>query len=1024
MNEKVINKKKTLRRMIIAVCVLCSTFSLYAQRTVSGSVKDVNDQPIAGVTVFVKGASNGTTTGMNGTFSLNVQENDVLVFSFIGYVTQEIKVTSQTTVSVVLQETSQELEELVIVGYGAQKKVNLAGAVSTISAEKIVQTPSANLTNAVVGRLSGVLATNSNGAPGSGSSLQIRGLSTLRDNSPLIVIDGIIGGDFSQIDPNEIQSITVLKDASSAVYGARAANGVFLITTKRGDIGKPKISYNGMVGIQQPTYYTKLMTPYEYAYNKNKAYRNMGYDPANPAQATNFYSDELLARLKAGTWGVDWQEASFQDNAFETQHNLSVNGGTEVLRYFLSAGYFDQNGMFENMDFNRYNLRANIDAKITKHLDIGLNVEGRQTNNNLLGTSIDELFFDMIAADPARYQAPYYPDGKPVDPQVRNPVENPKSGGYERRRTNYFQGVLSFEQRLPFVTEGLSVKGNASFGYNFYVSKKFVKPFMMYVEDENGNVTNAIQRGTALALTEFFENTRSNVYNISLNYARIFGSHDVSAMLLYEQAESVGDQINGTKQDYTTDIKDELYASGTNNQSFSGTSILNEARRSLVGRANYAFNSKYLFEFSFRYDGSYRFPKETRFGFFPSVLLAWRISEESFFKNAGSLDFVDNLKLRFSKGLIGNDRVNAFQFMDSYSINSSAGPVFGGSPGILVNYGVYPNPLITWEKQDNNNIGIDLSLWKGKLSIEADAFYRETRDILWSRDRSVPGTFGRSLPNENYAQMQSHGFDLTVGHRNSIKDVQYSVQLTGTYATNKVTQIDDPSSALDYQKQLNRPLGFRVGYEALGFFQSAEEAASWYGGKQFGQTSIAGDIKYADVNGDNEITNTDQKILSNNGYAPRLAFGLSFGVQWKNFDLEVLAQGAALRTVLMHTMGRTMFIWALCNSPQYLTDSWSPDNQDAKYPIAWIDSRSINDRTSSVWLKDAAYVRLKSASLGYTIKQKGLQSIGIEKLRVYISGFNLFTLSQFKEFDPEAEDPSARYYPQQRNINLGVNISF
>jgi TonB-linked SusC/RagA family outer membrane protein len=962
---------------------------------------------------------------VDGNFSLNVADNALLQVSFIGYIAQEISVLNAASPIVIrLLEDVSQLEEVVVVGYGTQKKVNLAGAVSTVSAEKIIQTPSANLTNAVAGRLSGVLATNNSGAPGSGSSLQIRGLSTLNNNSPLIVIDGIIGGDFSQIDPNEIQSITALKDASSAVYGARAANGVFLITTKRGTIGKPKITYNGMVGVQQPTQYTKLMGPYEYAYTKNQAYRNMGYDPNNPAQASMFYSDDRLAQLKAGTWGVNWQEASLQDNPVETQHNLSVNGGTEAIRYFLSTGYLDQDGMFENMSFNRYNLRANVDAKITKHLDIGLNVEGRQTNNNLLGTSTFELFYDMVAADPARYKAAYYPDGKPVDAQVRHPIENPKRGGYERQRTNYFQSVLSFEQRLPFVTQGLSVKGNAAFSYNYYFSKRFVKPFMMYVEDENGNVTNALERGTALALTENFQNTRGTVYNVSLNYARIFGGHDVSAMLLYEQSESTGDQMNGTKQNYTTDIKDELYASGTNNQSFSGTSILDEARRSLVGRANYAFNGKYLFEFSFRYDGSYRFPKETRFGFFPSVLLAWRISEEPFFKNAGGPDFVDNLKLRFSKGLMGNDRVNAFQFMDSYSINSGSGPVFGGSPEVFVNYGVYPNPLITWEKQDNNNLGIDLSLWKGKLSVEADGFYRKTRDILWSRNRSVPGTFGRSLPNENYAQMQSHGIDLTVGHQNRISDWQYSVQLTGTYATNKVTQIDDPSSGLDYEKQLNRPVGFRVGYDALGFFQSAEEAAAWYGGQQFGQTSVAGDIKYADVDGDNEITTRDQKILSYNGYAPRLVFGLSLGVQWKNFDLDILAQGAGMRTVLMTEFSRTMFIWGVCNSPQYLTDSWSPDNRDAQYPLAWADSRSINNRTSSVWLKDAAYVRLKSASLGYTVKQKGLQAIGIDKLRVYVSGFNLFTLSQLKEFDPEAEDPSARYYPQQRNMNIGVNVSF
>jgi TonB-linked SusC/RagA family outer membrane protein len=993
-------------------------------KRITGTVVDSKGEAIIGANISEKGTRNGAVSDLEGKFSLQVNPDAILVITYIGYTTQEVVVGDQTNLNITLSENNQALDEVVVIGYGTQKKVNLTGAVSTITAEKLTSTPSINLTNSMAGRLTGVIATNPNGQPGSGSNLSIRGQSTMNNNSPLFVIDGIISNDIAHIDPNEIQSISVLKDASASVYGARAANGVFLVTTKRGTMGKPKISYSGMVGVQNSTQYTRLLSGYEYAVARNAGLVNQGYDITNPAHASRFFSDQEVADLKSGKMGVDWQKEALKKNSLATQHNISVNGGTEQIRYFMSLGYLDQDGMFDNINFKRYNFRANVDTKITSTLDVGLNLEAYQTNTQGLGTVYDELFWDMIIANPTTFSSAYYPDGRPVDPQVRNPAENPKSGGYERKKTGALSGTLSFEQRLPFITEGLSVRGNASIYSESYFRKKFVKPFTMYIEDANGNILNALQRGTGLALDENFRLLRRNTYNISLNYARTFDKHDFAGLLLFEQTDETGDSMNGTKQDYSTDIKDELFASGTANQSFTGTGILNDARRSWVGRLNYAYNSKYLLETSFRYDGSYRFPKENRWGFFPSVSLGWRISEEGFFKNAATLEFIDHLKIRASKGLIGNDRVNAFQYMDAYSINSGSGPVLGGVPQVLINYGVYPNSNITWEKQDNNNLGLEASLWKGMLTAEMDVFYRKTTDILWSRDRSVPETFGRGLPNENYAQMRSSGFEINLGHHNKINEVQYDVQLIGSYATNKVTQIDDPSSRLDYEKQLNRPLGFIVGYDALGFFQSNEEAAAWYGGKQFGQATQAGDIKYADVDGDGEISNRDQKILSNNNGTPKIVYGLSFGLKWKNFDLDLMAQGAAAVTKTMDLNGRTMFLWGIGNTFEYMLDYWSPENRDAKYPLAWVDGRSNNDRVSQIWMKNAAYLRLKTASLGYTFTQRWLKNKGIENLRLYVSGTNLFTWSALKEFDPEAENGGGRYYPQQKNVNIGLNLTF
>lgn len=998
------------------------------QIAISGTVTDDKGNPIPGVTIRGKGHTYGTSTDANGKFSVNVTSTkDILVFSSVGYVTKEVPVGNETVLKVVLDIEVKYQEAVVVVGYGTQKKVNLTGSVATISGAEIKKTPTGNLTNAIAGRLPGVIATNGNGRPGSGSSMLIRGQSTLNVNDPLIVVDGIVRTDgFGQIDPNEVESISILKDASAAaVYGARAANGVFLITTKRGKTGKPTITYTGMVGIQNATQYPKLMSAFEYASVRNQALKNQGYDPTNPAHTGLFFSDGDLEKFRTG--GTDWYKETFKSNSTQTQHNLSVNGGTENIRYFMSLGYLDQNGMYDNINFKRYNLRANIDAKVTQTLTVGLNLEGRQEKSNTPGWDANDIFNRVINVNPVR--PAYHPDGKPYNTTGSHPIEMIYNSGYGRNQYDVFQGTLFFEQQLTFL-KGLSVRGTGSYYKQHLTNKSFITPYTMYDEDANGNVTNTKVVGGRTSLSQKYEGIENITLNASLNYNRKFNLHEVSGLLLFEQFSAKGGTFNGRKEDFATNVKDEFFASGPANQTLDGSGILNDARRSLVGRFNYAYDSRYLLEATFRYDGSFLFPKASRFGLFPAFSAGWRISEENFYKNSSAMRFMNSLKLRASKGLIGNDRigsekVRAFQFTDSYTIVAGSGPVVNGQALPYVQYGVYPNPNITWEKQDNTNLGLDAYFFNSLFGLEFDYFFRTTRDILWSRERSVPGTFGRVLPNENYAQVKSKGFEFTLSHQQQLNDFSYNLRLIGSYAVNEVTQIDDPSSALDFQKQLGRPMGYRYGYEALGLFRSQDEADKWYGGKQFGQKNMAGDIKYADVDGNGEITLNDQKVLANYGQTPRIMYGISGGFNWKNIDFNFLIQGAAQRNIMMDGAARIMYQnGGSSNNFAYLTDSWSPENPDAKYPIAWVDQRLTNNRASDFWMRKAGYARLKSVDIGYNINKEWLKRKNIQQLRVYVAGYNLLTWSQLKEFDPEIESPNGNYYPQQRTINVGVNVSF
>ena len=993
---------------------------------ISGKVIDSNNEPIIGASVIEQGGGSGTITDLSGHFVLNVRSsNAVIEVTYVGYKKEITKVLVGTMMTITLKDDTKLLEEVVVVGYGTKKKVNLTSAVAAVSGKELIQTPVANLSNSIAGRMPGVIAVNSSGAPGSGSTLSIRGSSTLNNNSPLVVVDGIPYDSFNSFDPNEIESITVLKDgAAAAIYGARANNGVFLVTTKRGKIGKISINYSGTLSLQSPTMYPKPMNPYQYATATNQALDNAGYDRNNPAHASRYYKDEAIKKYQTGEDGANWYDESFKKTSLMQNHNVTVNGGSEFIKYFLSLALLNQDGMYDNINYKAYKFRSNMDIKLAKTLSLGVNLEGRQENQNSPTVPANTIFQHVSRANPTFKT--YYPSGRPVNNASEHAIEEIRNSGYNRQLHNTFQGTLSLNWNLDGLTKGLSATANVSFGKYYNFGKAFNTPYTIYTEDAKGNITGSKTNGGnggKTTLSETFKHSYSIFSNIGLNYQRTFGKHDISGLFVYEQNGAKGDEFSGTKQDFPVMSKDEFFASGPENQNLTGTSSINDARRAYVGRLSYAFDSKYLIEGSFRVDGSYKFPKGKKYGFFPSISAGWRISQEKFILENESLSFITNLKLRGSFAQVGNDKVNAFQYEDSYVISSTNGPFFNNAAQTLIYYGVYPNTNITWETADNFNIGIDGELWNGKLGFEFDYFEKNTRDILWSRVRSIPATFGRDLPNENYAKMRNHGFEVTLSHRNQINKVYYNLRLTGSYAKNKVTQIDDPANALDFQKQINRTLGFRSGYKALGLFQSKEEAKSWMNGQQFGVTSLAGDIKYADIDNNGIINSKDQTVLSNNNNTPKLMLGLTGDLSWKGFDLSFLLQGAAMRNIML-SMNSRVTLSDGSNSYAYLLDAWSPENKDAKYPLLWTGSRTINDRNSDFWLKDASYLRLKTITIGYTIPSLSIKQWGINSLRFYFSGQNLFTWSPLEGFDPEAGAGNGAYYPQQKLFSFGVNLNF
>jgi TonB-linked SusC/RagA family outer membrane protein len=1011
---------------------------------ITGKVTDEKGETLPGVSVALKGTSTGVVTDINGKFSLNVPNasSGTLVFSYIGYTPQEVILNGQTTINVQLTADSKSLNEVVVVGYGTQKKATLTGSISQVKGSELVKSPQPNLSNGIAGRFSGVIVNNRSGEPGyDGSGITVRGLGTTGSNDVLIVVDGIPGqvGGLERLDPNDIESMSVLKDASAAIYGNRAANGVILITTKRGKTGKPTINYSFNQGFSSPTRLPKMADAATYAQIMNE----INYD-SNPAGGLNqSYTADQIQKFKDGSDplnypNTDWEKQTLKGSALQNQHSLSVSGGSEDVKYFVSLGTLYQDGIYKNgaTKYHQYNFRSNIDANVTKRLKVGLSLSGREEDRQFPVTGAGDLFRSVYRAKPI--VAAYYPNGLPTTGiENNNPaVQVTDIAGINNNPKQVFNGILRGSYAIPGI-EGLSLDGFFSVDKSYTFGKNFSKPYLLYSYDPTSNVYNKVIVGgnnNAATLFESQTNQALITSNIKLNYAHKFGLHDISAFVGYEQSKNHLEYFDATRYNYLSSQLPELSQGGS-----AATDYLNSGyssnynRSSYISRLTYAYDEKYLFEGQLRADGSSIFPSLKRWGYFPSASVGWRISKENWFKS--SVGFFDDLKIRASYGSLGNDNVTGFQYFNNYVLvnNGFVASLPGsGSNTIQPNIALkkLANPDITWETAKKLDVGINATFLHN-FTVEAIYFQQRRSNILTARNASVPGSSGivnpfndgsasytPLVPSENIGKVNSDGFEATLGYNSTGHAFVWGVSGNFTYAKSKIVFIDEASGTLSYQRQTGLPLGTSLLYDAIGIFRTQADLDSY----PHVPGAKVGDLKYLDYNKDGQITADDQ-TRTKYGNIPQITYGFSFNAAYKNFDLSVLFAGQA--QVSQYVLPEAGSVGNFYSS--WADNRYSASNTNGTYP-------RVTDRASNAisgglynntfWLNNASFLRLKNVQLGYNFNSPFLSKLKIGGLRVYASGFNLFTITKVKDYDPEGTSGSGQFYPQQRILNLGVNVKF
>ncbi len=1006
--------------------------------TITGVVMDANGEPVIGANVVEKGTTNGTITDVDGKYILDNVSGKSLLVSYIGYISQEVTVRDGSPVNVKLLEDTQKLEEVVVVGYGIQKKVNLTGSVSSVSAEEIQDTPASSLSNALVGKIAGVLLTQSGGKPGASSDMTVRAKGTWNDTEPLYVIDGIIRDKFAfdGLDASEVENLSVLKDgASAAIYGARAANGVVLVTTKKGKMGKPVISYTGSIGLSDATKIPETQNAYNQALfiNHNRDVENV--DPTD----LSYYTDDELEYFRKNNY--NWLDEAWKQ-PLVTRHSLNVSGGNERVRYFIGGNYYYETGSFDNLSFKKYNLRSNIEANITKDLVATLNLNmdirndhkpyWRYDNDN---DTMNDLYKALLFRTG---QVPPYVNGLPTGSFVEwHPLEIlGDNTGYNRKKYSNYEANISLQYNVPFV-KGLSLKLLFNKYNRHTFIKQFNRPYSLYEFKMTGGhnhiVTDVVDfvkvRNDGDYLEEKYDTKDSYQLNGYITYANKFGKHDVGALFVYEQTEGTVDWFNGRRNYFISSAVDQLFAGSSDSKNSTVDGKGEETGRiSYIGRLNYGYDDKYLVEASFRYDGSVNFAPKNRWGFFPSASLAWRVSEEKFFKE--NVRFMNYLKLRTSIGLLGNDRivlkdknaVSGWQWMQRYNLVDGA--YFGSlSSGVAAD--VIPNVDITWEKSLTYNFGLDATFLNNKLSLNVDAFYRHTYDILGDRAASVPATFGAKMPSENYAVIDARGFEVELGYNDKIgDDFKYYVKGNLGYAVNEVITKDEAENLRSYKSEIGYSTDRKMGYIATGILRTqADLDALPEGYTIFGQKPELGMLNYRDLRGANSdepdgVIDDNDKDWIINHTTPPLNYGISLGGSWKGISLDIFLQGVAGNDIMIDMRGAQA-------RPQetnfdFWTDHWTPENVNAAFPRA---SRNAAGEESTFWVRDGSFMRLKNVNLAYALPKSVLTKLGVAQLKFFLTGNNLCLLqNKMKYYDPE--NSSIRAYPLMRSYSFGVNLSF
>lgn len=1044
MMEKSLRKKScfqvTRTYLFLLLMVLASTASSYAQNVVKGMVMDIADNPLPGVSVVVKGSTTGTTTDLDGRYSINVPKNETLVFTYIGMVKQEVKVSGKRTLNVILQEDVSVLNEVVVVGYGIQKKAHLTGSVATVDSKELLKASTSNITQALVGKLPGLITQQPAGGPGSDNvEILVRGRSTYQGEGfgPLTLVDGVERS-MSQIDPNDVESITVLKDASAcAVYGMKGAGGVILVTTKRGSEGKTTINYKGSLTLSHATTLPKFMNGTQYMQWYNLA-REMDGLP-------RYYSDEEISMTCNGDPTDGYENTNWQDALYKTtlqhNHNLSVSGGTQKTKYFLSGGFMKQNGFIKGHNLQRGNFRSNIDTNPIEGMKIAFNVGARIEDLNISGThpyanqSNNNVVASLLAAVPF---VPREYMGYPTGPQRNgdNPEYGADHSGFSKRRTVKIETSVNVDYEMPFL-KGLKAGMFMSWDWDDTANKKISYPYKVmryypHLKTYDYEYTDSMRKGGIMVQSD--DKYQQLILRPSISYHGDFGKHSVNALLLYEQTTRKSSNFSANRTDFILfDIPELDFGSKIHPSDGNHGGSSESAYAGFVGRFNYGYANKYLAEFTFRYDGSYKFAEDNRWGFFPSVSLGYVLSEEDFFKSL--FPSINYFKLRGSFGILGNDNVGDFKHRKLFALRNNF-VAFGSTPqaeNTLYNKNLYPMPDLTWEKCRTYNVGFELNAWEGKLGIEFDVFYKYTYDILREIGGAYPASLGGHYPTiENSGAFDNRGFELTLKHMNRIGQVNYNLNANMSFARNRILRITQPDNTTEWKNRLGRSVDILWGFKSNGLYQTEEELAM--APKTAYKDAQLGDIRYIDINGDGWL-NEDDRVEVGRSTTPEMMFAFSGDMNWKGLDFSFQFQGAALcDKFLSHRWGNDVedntpltrpWYGGWDNAPLFLVEgAWRPDNPNADYPRLSTSPISNNCLASDYWKKNGAYLRLKNVTLGYTLPKKWTKKALIENLRFYVSGSNLLTFTEFKYLDPESPNVINGYYPQQRTFVFGVDVTF
>ncbi|WP_316749351.1 SusC/RagA family TonB-linked outer membrane protein [Pedobacter gandavensis] len=1010
----------------------------YVVIDIRGRVVDMAGKPLPGASVKVKRTGKAVITDIEGRFQLKgVDPGALLEISFIGYVSQEVKVVPGKEITVALIESTNGLNELVVVGYGTQKKDLVTSAISTMTMDETKRSiPTTTLGNLLAGQMAGVRVNTPAGRAGSAPEIKIRGKSSFNDQKVLYVIDGFVtdnAADFNNLSPNDVDNISALKDAAAtAAYGARASGGVIVVTTRRGERNqKAKINYSFNTGFDKRGKNAERTSAIE----TGEIYNRL--NPTAPDRWTQSDFD-YFKNINNG-WGYDIIEDIWQDPSITT-HNLSASGGTDKLSYFVGGSYVKQNAFQKNTSFDKYNFRINLTADITKNLTL---FAGVSANNNITQRPPGNNETDDYRAELLRqpYQPVWTDAGNPIAFDWHNlGAEMRGDGGYNR--DNSLKPIINLKgtYKIPLI-DGLSASAQYIKAFDNYRSKNYFKRYDLWVmktfdtpkqisTKESDMLTTRPSGHNSEFLSENYSWGESAQLNFQLNYDHTFAEkHHVQGWLTYEKAENKGGGLNGTRERFPTIYTDQWWAtSGDRIDSFvGGNTEQTTGRKSYVGQLFYDYSAKYLASFTFRYDGSYKFAPENRWGFFPSGSVGWVISRENFFKNVKGIDM---LKIRASVGTTSADNVSAWQYQQKYENYNSA--YFGTTPSnnVGIGYGGMVNPDITWEKTRTYNVGVDVN-FLSHFNATAEYFRTKTYDILIGRVAQVPPTFSRSLPSSNYGEYRSNGVELTIGYRNKTSNLNYYANVNVSYV-NAVPTFKDQNITYPYQNELNQSSSRVVTFINTGMLRTQADLDAFVAAnpnyKFQGRAPALGQLTYADLSGkdgkpDGIVDDWDQTVVQKN--TNPVSLGLNFGIEWKGFSLDASFAGNLHTYRMVNGLVDGNVEWNRMWRP-WAYDAWTPENPNASLPRRY----SANDGTSWVtntpstfWLKRADFLRLRMLNVGYSLPSSITNKMGIGGLKFYCSGSNLFIISGFnkKYYDPEMGGPFS--YPIMKSFNFGVNLS-